>query len=160
MDHKVRRKEPKSQDIYLRLLVKLYRFLARQTNATFNQVVLKRLFRSRTNWPPLSLSRMIHKIKLPGRENKMAVVLGTITDDVHSGGARAEDQETLSPLPCTVPLHGDTEEKLLQYNEQDGPERTLTTCLSYIECDSAAGDLHSCSRRLPGNAAVEGEGLP
>uniref|UniRef100_A0A2I3GR18 Ribosomal protein L18 n=1 Tax=Nomascus leucogenys TaxID=61853 RepID=A0A2I3GR18_NOMLE len=76
-DRKVRRKEPKSQDIYLRLLVKLYRFLARRTNSTFNQVVLKRLFMSRTNRPPLSLSRM-----LPGRENKTAVVVGTITDDV------------------------------------------------------------------------------
>ncbi|KAK7814355.1 hypothetical protein U0070_027013 [Myodes glareolus] len=78
----VRRKEPKSQDIYLRLLVKLYRFLARRTNSTFNQVVLKRLFMSRTNRPPLSLSRMIRKMKLPGRENKTAVVVGTVTDDV------------------------------------------------------------------------------
>ncbi|KAF6079280.1 ribosomal protein L18 [Phyllostomus discolor] len=81
-DRKVRRKEPKSQDIYLRLLVKLYRFLARRTNSTFNQVVLKRLFMSRTNRPPLSLSRMIRKMKLPGREGKTAVVVGTITDDV------------------------------------------------------------------------------
>nr|KAF6407917.1 ribosomal protein L18 [Molossus molossus] len=81
-DRKVRRKEPKSQDIYLRLLVKLYRFLARRTNSTFNQVVLKRLFMSRSNRPPLSLSRMIRKMKLPGREGKTAVVVGTITDDV------------------------------------------------------------------------------
>ena len=81
-DQKVRRKEPKSQDIYLRLLVKLYRFLARRTNSTFNQVVLKRSFMSRTNRPPLSLSRMIRKMKLPGRENKTAVVVGTVTDDV------------------------------------------------------------------------------
>ncbi|KAM9720664.1 large ribosomal subunit protein eL18-like [Dama dama] len=81
-DRKVRRKEPKSQDIYLRLLVKLYRFLARRTNSTFNQVVLKRLFMSRTNRPPLSLSRMIRKMKLPGREGKTAVVVGAVTDDV------------------------------------------------------------------------------
>uniref|UniRef100_A0A8C6AIT8 Ribosomal protein L18 n=1 Tax=Monodon monoceros TaxID=40151 RepID=A0A8C6AIT8_MONMO len=81
-DRKVRRKEPKSQDIYLRLLVKLYRFLARRTNSTFNQVVLKRLFMSRSNRPPLSLSRMIRKMKLPGREGKTAVVVGTVTDDV------------------------------------------------------------------------------
>uniref|UniRef100_A0A8I5TZE1 Large ribosomal subunit protein uL15/eL18 domain-containing protein n=1 Tax=Pongo abelii TaxID=9601 RepID=A0A8I5TZE1_PONAB len=80
-DRKVQRKEPKSQDVYLRLLVKLYRFLARRTNSTFNQVVLKR-FMSRTNRPPLSLSRMIRKMKLPGRENKTAVIVGTITDDV------------------------------------------------------------------------------
>uniref|UniRef100_A0A096MZB1 Large ribosomal subunit protein uL15/eL18 domain-containing protein n=1 Tax=Papio anubis TaxID=9555 RepID=A0A096MZB1_PAPAN len=82
-DRKVhQRKEPKSQDIYLRLLVKLYRFLARRTNSTFNQVVLKRLFMSGSNRPPLSLSWMIQKMKLPGRENKMAVVVGTITDDM------------------------------------------------------------------------------
>ncbi|EDL22891.1 mCG132477, isoform CRA_b, partial [Mus musculus] len=37
---------------------------------------------SRTNRPPLSLSRMIRKMKLPGRENKTAVVVGTVTDDV------------------------------------------------------------------------------
>ncbi|KAH0507343.1 60S ribosomal protein L18 [Microtus ochrogaster] len=42
-DRKVRHKEPKSQDIYLRLLVKLYRFLARQTNSTFNQVCALRV---------------------------------------------------------------------------------------------------------------------
>ncbi|XP_038179521.1 60S ribosomal protein L18-like [Arvicola amphibius] len=81
-DRKVRHKEPKSRDIYLRLLVKLYRFLARRTNSTFNQVVLKRLFMSRTNRLPLSLSLMIRKMKLPGRENKTAVVVGTVTDDV------------------------------------------------------------------------------
>nr|XP_051683011.1 60S ribosomal protein L18-like [Oryctolagus cuniculus] len=81
-DWKVRRKEPKSQDMCLRLLVKLYRFLARHTNSTSNQVVLKRLFMSRTKRPPLSLSRVIRKMKLPDPENKTAVVVGTITDDV------------------------------------------------------------------------------
>ncbi|XP_075771343.1 large ribosomal subunit protein eL18 isoform X1 [Pelodiscus sinensis] len=81
-DRKVRRTEPKSQDIYLRLLVKLYRFLARRTNSRFNKVVLKRLFMSRTNRPPLALSRLIRKMKLPGRDDKTAVVVGTITDDI------------------------------------------------------------------------------
>uniref|UniRef100_A0A674P9I7 Ribosomal protein L18 n=1 Tax=Takifugu rubripes TaxID=31033 RepID=A0A674P9I7_TAKRU len=81
-DRKVHRKEPKSQDIYLRLLVKLYRFLARRSNAPFNKVVLRRLFMSRTNRPPIAISRLIRKMKLAGRENKTAVVVGTITDDV------------------------------------------------------------------------------
>uniref|UniRef100_A0A3Q4G4U7 Ribosomal protein L18 n=1 Tax=Neolamprologus brichardi TaxID=32507 RepID=A0A3Q4G4U7_NEOBR len=81
-DRKVHRKEPKSQDIYLRLLVKLYRFLARRSNAPFNRVVLRRLFMSRTNRPPIAVSRLIRKMKLPGRENKIAVVVGTVTDDV------------------------------------------------------------------------------
>uniref|UniRef100_A0A8C5YQ69 Large ribosomal subunit protein uL15/eL18 domain-containing protein n=1 Tax=Marmota marmota marmota TaxID=9994 RepID=A0A8C5YQ69_MARMA len=59
-------------------------FLARRANSTFNQVVLKRLFMSHTNRPPVSLSRMIRKMKLPGRENKTAVVVPTrtTTDDV------------------------------------------------------------------------------
>uniref|UniRef100_A0A2K6TLG4 Large ribosomal subunit protein uL15/eL18 domain-containing protein n=1 Tax=Saimiri boliviensis boliviensis TaxID=39432 RepID=A0A2K6TLG4_SAIBB len=65
-DRKVQRKEPKSQDIYLRLLVKLYRFLARRTNSTFNHVALKRLFMSRTNRPPPSLSRMACALRVTG----------------------------------------------------------------------------------------------
>ena len=81
-DRKVHRKEPKSQDIYLRLLVKLYRFLARRTNASFNKIVLKRLFMSKNHRPPLSLSRLVRHMKRPGRENKIAVCVGTITDDV------------------------------------------------------------------------------
>uniref|UniRef100_A0A672P3K4 Large ribosomal subunit protein uL15/eL18 domain-containing protein n=1 Tax=Sinocyclocheilus grahami TaxID=75366 RepID=A0A672P3K4_SINGR len=80
-DRKVHRKEPKSQDIYLRLLVKLYRFLSRRSDAPFNKVILRRLFMSKTNRPPLALSRLIRQMKLPGRENLTAVVVGTITDD-------------------------------------------------------------------------------
>jgi large subunit ribosomal protein L18e len=52
------RKEPASQDPYVRLLVKLYRFLARRTTSKFNKVVLRRLFQSRTKRPPLSLARL------------------------------------------------------------------------------------------------------
>jgi ribosomal protein L18E len=80
-DRKVHRKEPKSEDIYLRLLVKLYRFLARRTNAKFNRIILKRLFMSKNNRPPLSIARMARNMKKAGRENKIAVVVGTVTDD-------------------------------------------------------------------------------
>uniref|UniRef100_A0A8C5Q155 Large ribosomal subunit protein uL15/eL18 domain-containing protein n=1 Tax=Leptobrachium leishanense TaxID=445787 RepID=A0A8C5Q155_9ANUR len=52
----------------VRLLVKLYRFLARRTNSNFNKVL-----------PPLSISR---KMKMAGRDNKTAVGAGCITDDV------------------------------------------------------------------------------
>merc|ERR1711893_268977 len=75
------RKEPKSDDIYLRLLVKLYRFLARRTDAKFNKIVLRRLFMSRINRPPLSVARLNRMMSKPGRENKIAVVVGTITND-------------------------------------------------------------------------------
>jgi hypothetical protein len=40
-DRKFQPKEPKNQDIYLCLLVKLYRFLVRWTNSTSNQLLLK-----------------------------------------------------------------------------------------------------------------------
>ena len=39
-------------------LVQLYGFLVRRTDSNFNKVVLKRLFMSKTNRPPLSLSRL------------------------------------------------------------------------------------------------------
>jgi large subunit ribosomal protein L18e len=60
-------------------LVKLYRFLARRTDSKFNQVVLKRLFMSRVNRPPLAISRIARY--MAGKEGKVAVVVGTITDD-------------------------------------------------------------------------------
>ena len=47
----------------------LYSFLVRRTESKFNKVVLKRLFMSRTNRPPLSLSRLVKfmegKVRLP-----------------------------------------------------------------------------------------------
>uniref|UniRef100_A0A803JD66 Ribosomal protein L18 n=1 Tax=Xenopus tropicalis TaxID=8364 RepID=A0A803JD66_XENTR len=110
-DRKVRRKEPKSQDIYLRLLVKLYRFLARRTNSSFNRVVLKRLFMSRTNRPPLSLSRLIRKMKLTGRENKTAVVVGCITDDV-----RIHDIPKLKV--CALKMTGGARSRILKAGGQ------------------------------------------
>ncbi|GJQ71185.1 structural constituent of ribosome [Trypoxylus dichotomus] len=74
-DRKVRRTEPKSQDVYLRLLVKLYRYLARRTNAKFNRIILKRLFMSKINRPPISLARIVRFMKKPGREGLTAVIV-------------------------------------------------------------------------------------
>ncbi|KAE8675412.1 Malignant T-cell-amplified sequence 1 [Hibiscus syriacus] len=77
---KTKRTAPKSDDIYLKLLVKLYRFLVRRTGSKFNAVILKRLFMSKVNKPPLSLSRLVQFMK--GKEEKIAVVVGTVTDDI------------------------------------------------------------------------------
>jgi large subunit ribosomal protein L18e len=74
------RNEPKSEDVYLRLLVKLYRFLARRTEAGFNKVVLKRLFMSRINRPPISISRLSRYMLK--KEGQTAVLVGTVTDDI------------------------------------------------------------------------------
>merc|ERR1711953_1229885 len=77
-DRKAVRKGTKSDDLYLNMLVKLYRLLARRTDSKFNQVVLRRLFMSRRNRQPLSLSRLATKQK----DGKTSVVIGTITNDV------------------------------------------------------------------------------
>merc|ERR1712118_543034 len=74
------RKAPTTENVYIRLLVKLYRFLARRTEANFNKVVLKRLFMSRHNRPPLSISKLSKFMRQ--QEGKMAVIVGTVTDDV------------------------------------------------------------------------------
>ena len=39
--------------------LQLYRFLARRTDAPFNKVVLKRLYMSKTNRPPISIARIV-----------------------------------------------------------------------------------------------------
>ncbi|RHY32099.1 hypothetical protein DYB32_002870 [Aphanomyces invadans] len=74
------RTAPKSENVYLNLLVRLYRFLARRTDAKFNQNVLKRLYMSRTNQPPMSIARVARYMK--NKEDQIAVVVGTITDDI------------------------------------------------------------------------------
>lgn len=73
------RTEPQTQNVYVRLLVKLYRFLARRTESQFNKIVLKRLFMSRVNRAPISLTRVARYTK--GHENKTVVIVGTVTDD-------------------------------------------------------------------------------
>ncbi|EEU44986.1 60S ribosomal protein L18 [Fusarium vanettenii 77-13-4] len=74
------RSAPKSDNVYLKLLVKLYRFLARRTDASFNKVVLRRLFTSKINRPPVSLSRIVANINKEG-EKRTVVIVGTVTDD-------------------------------------------------------------------------------
>jgi len=76
------RTEPKSEDPYLALLVKLYRFLARRTEAKFNEVVLRRLYLSKINRPPVSLSRIVKQVQTrPSSEGQIIVAVATITDD-------------------------------------------------------------------------------
>ncbi|KAJ8457541.1 hypothetical protein ONZ45_g5453 [Pleurotus djamor] len=77
------RTAPKSEDPYLLLLVKLYRFLARRTDAPFNKTILHRLFLSKINRPPMSLSRIVSETSnATDRESKIIVTVGTVTDDI------------------------------------------------------------------------------
>lgn len=73
------RTAPAGDNVYLNLLVKLYRFLARRTGSSFNRIVLKRLCMSKTNRPPLSISAFAKN--LAKREGTIAVHVGTVTDD-------------------------------------------------------------------------------
>ncbi|CAN3373726.1 large ribosomal subunit protein eL18B [Diutina rugosa] len=75
------REAPKSNNIYLKMLVKLYTFLARRTDAPFNKVILRALFLSKINRPPVSLSRIDTVLKQKGASQKTIVVVGTVTDD-------------------------------------------------------------------------------
>lgn len=75
------RTAPKSDNLYLHILVKLYRFLSRRTDSGFNDVVLKRLFASRTNRPPVSIARVVRRLKSKGNAGKTAVIVATVTDD-------------------------------------------------------------------------------
>jgi len=75
----------KSQDPYIKLLVKLYAFLARRTESPFNAVVLRRLKMSKINRPPVSLSRIVAnatpKHNPEVNSKKTVVVIGKVTDD-------------------------------------------------------------------------------
>ncbi|KAK1925504.1 60S ribosomal protein L18-B [Papiliotrema laurentii] len=76
------RQAPKSEDPYLLLLVKLYRFLARRTDSRFNRVILRRLFMSKINRPPISLSRIVKETRGSNPDNsKTVVIVGTVLDD-------------------------------------------------------------------------------
>lgn len=60
------RKAAKTQNVYVRLLCKLYEFLSRRTDSQFNKVVLKRLRMSRVNQPVMSLTRVLRFAKKSG----------------------------------------------------------------------------------------------
>ncbi len=78
------RTEPKSKNPYLLLLVDLYRFLARRTGSKFNQTVLKRLYMSKVNRAPMNVVKIAEYMK--GKESKVAVLVGTVTDDIRTQG--------------------------------------------------------------------------
>ncbi|MES1915218.1 MAG: 60S ribosomal protein L18B [Cercozoa sp. M6MM] len=71
-----------SKNEYLATLIKLYRLLARRTDAKFNKVILKRLFLSKVNRPPISLARIARFTQGGQADGKIVVVVGTVTDDI------------------------------------------------------------------------------
>jgi len=70
----------KTANPYTRLLIKLYKFLARRTDSAFCATVVKRLHMSKVNQPPIGLARLSKYMLNKG--DKIAVVVGKVTDDV------------------------------------------------------------------------------
>ena len=67
--------------MFLSSLSQLYRFLARRTDAKFNRIILRRLFMSKINRPPVSIAKIARQMKKSGREGKIIVIVGTVTND-------------------------------------------------------------------------------
>jgi large subunit ribosomal protein L18e len=78
--HSSSMKKVKTVNPYNRLLIKLYKFLARRTESKFCATVLKRLHMSKTNKPPMGLHRLAKY--MTNKEEKIAVLVGKVTDDV------------------------------------------------------------------------------
>ena len=77
------RKVSKSTNPYMKLLAKLYNFLTRRTRSAFCYTVMKRLRMSRRNNAPLSVSKLA-QFMTKRANNKTAVIVGTVTDDVRA----------------------------------------------------------------------------
>merc|ERR1712232_1232380 len=77
--HKSSTKVIKTQNPYTRLLIKLYKFLARRTDSKFCATVAKRLHMSKVNQPPIGLNRLAKY--MTNKDGKTAVIVGKVTDD-------------------------------------------------------------------------------
>jgi len=60
--------------------MQLFKFLSRRTDSAFCKTIQRRLIASRTNRPPVSLSKLVKH--LGDRTSRTAVVVGTVTDDM------------------------------------------------------------------------------
>eukprot|EP01084_Bolivina_argentea_P248192 415138_1 len=78
-----------STNPYVKLLVKLYKFLAKRTNSKFNKLIHQRLLKSRSNRAPISLSRIAIVMNrktawMDAKKQKapIAVIVGDVLDDI------------------------------------------------------------------------------
>ena len=65
---------------YHQLLIKLYKFLARRTDASFNSVVYKRLKQSRVTRYPMSISKLA-KLSTDQQRDGILVFVGKVLND-------------------------------------------------------------------------------
>ena len=78
--HKSSSRVIKTANPYTRLLIKLYKFLERRTDSAFCATIVKRLHMSKVNQPPIGLARLAKY--MTNKEDKIAVIVGKVTDDV------------------------------------------------------------------------------
>ena len=78
----------------------LYSFLVRRTESKFNKVVLKRLFMSRTNRPPLSLSRLVKFMEGKVRPPQRYCIPGHQSFSFHSPAVRRGASAGLASFGC------------------------------------------------------------
>jgi large subunit ribosomal protein L18e len=78
-----------STNPYLKLVIKLYKFLSKRTDSAFNKTVFRRLVKSRSNRAPISLSRVAMVLKrrtilTDPKKTKapIAVIVGDVLDDI------------------------------------------------------------------------------
>ena len=74
-------REATTPNLYHRLLIKLYRFLARRTDSDFNKIVFKRLNQSRTTRYPISISKLAKHADNEQKRNKILVIVGNVLND-------------------------------------------------------------------------------
>ena len=70
----------KGDNPYLKLCVKLYKFLARRTPSKFNKVIANRLCGTRVQKAVMSVSKLSKLME--NKEGKTAVVVAPITNDL------------------------------------------------------------------------------
>lgn len=66
---------------YHRLLIKLYKFLARRTDSKFNGIVYKRLNQSKISRYPVSVSKLVKIAKTEDKRKNILVVVGNVLND-------------------------------------------------------------------------------
>jgi len=74
-----KRTSVKGDNPYLKLCVKLYKFLARRTDSKFNKVIANRLCMTKVQKQVISISKLIDLMK--GKEGKTAVVVAPVCND-------------------------------------------------------------------------------
>merc|ERR1739838_691050 len=145
------RDAPVSEDVYLGLLVKAYRFLARRTGSNFNKVILKRLFMSRINRPPMSLARLVRKMKgmpVPTRPLLSSVPSPMTFASWRSPSSRsAPSASPRLPVPVSWPLVVRSSLSISSLSKHHAVSVRPSSTLAQLQVPQAPAPSHSSAPR-------------